>query len=123
MPKPRSWASPGGIAPSEPSSSISLNHECLHEDSGLEGEADQGQPQERDNKEADGRPKRDSAREEEEGNQEQEQQPGEDYQHHHQHQPHKEEGGGDKSCNTSMQTRMPGPRSQASQGGTSPVTE
>ena len=85
-------------------------------------EADQGQPPERNKREDDGRPERDRVQEEE-GDKEQGQQPGEEQDHHHLHHHHKEGGGGDISCEISMQEWMPGPTSQASQGGTSPETE
>ena len=40
---------------------------------------------------------------------------------HQQHHHHQDEGGGEQSCDISMQKRMPGSKSQASQGGTSPI--
>ena len=41
MPRPISWASPGGIAPSELVNGINLNKECTREESRPTGEQDQ----------------------------------------------------------------------------------
>ena len=89
---------------------------------GQEDRADQGQQEERDIEEVDEIPEGDRAKEQKDDNHEQVHHQGEDNPHHHQQRQQKE-GGGDKSCNISMHKRMPGSKSQASQGGTTPIAK
>ena len=123
MPRSKSWASQGGIAPT----GLNIN---LETDKYLSNEVKTGEGvQERD---------RDGQADKQEGEQDQHHhqlgedkdevgEPGDRQQHHREgqepdHQPHHHlEGGGDKSCNYSMHIRMPRSKSWAPPGGIAPT--
>ena len=141
MPRSISWATQDGITPIESDINEIVTPKCLHEIDEKEtggqegGTEDQVEGQQhhleevyhlhhqhlvggeqaeegdhcKERKERIGGPQKDhqGGQELEEG----------DHHHHPQHQ-----GGGEKSCNSSMHIRMPGPKLQAPQGGTSPRT-
>ena len=111
MPRSKSWASPGGIAPTEQGNNLETNNDHFNEESrpGTRG----GNETEASSKEGERQAKGGGP---DEGQQQREEQ---DHHLHHQHQTEV----GEQSCLDSRHKRMPRSKSWASPGGIAPIEQ